>query len=86
MNESLTYRVEEAARALGISRGTAYELIRTGQMRHVRVGRRVLIPKAAVREVLGLAPEENAPVERQSKLEDETEEMTYVVTIRRLRK
>ena len=86
MKEPLTLSVEEAANALGIGRGSAYELIRTGQLRTVRVGRRVLIPKAAVREFLCLTPEENAPAQSQAKVEDDTEEATYLVTIRRLRK
>ena len=50
--ESLTFSVNEAARVLGISRTTAYECVRTGELRAVRLGRRLVIPKIAVVELL----------------------------------
>ena len=40
--ESLTFTVSEAARVLGISRTTAYECVRTGELRAVRLGRRLV--------------------------------------------
>ncbi len=43
--ERLTITVAEAAKLLGISRGTAYECVRTGQIPSVCFGRRVLIPR-----------------------------------------
>ncbi len=47
MSESgaLLVSVEEAARLLCISRNLAYELVRQGRLPHVRLGRRVLIPR-----------------------------------------
>ena len=45
MTEPLTYTVEQAAERLGVSRGTAYQAVREGQVPSVRVGRRVLIPR-----------------------------------------
>ena len=50
--ESLTLSVTEAARVLGISRTTAYECVHTGQLRAVRLGRRLVIPRAAITELL----------------------------------
>lgn len=50
--ESLTFTVSEAARVLGISRTTAYECVRTGELRAVRLGRRLVIPKIAITELL----------------------------------
>lgn len=44
------YRVEEAADALRISRSVIYELIRSGQLRTVKVGRRRLVPVPALTE------------------------------------
>ena len=44
------YRVEEAAQALRLSRSITYELIRSGQLRTVKVGARRLVPVEAVRE------------------------------------
>ncbi|GAB4087026.1 hypothetical protein GCM10028784_36560 [Myceligenerans cantabricum] len=48
----VVYRVEEAAQALRISRCTAYELIRSGELRSVKIGARRLIPVAAVTEYI----------------------------------
>jgi excisionase family DNA binding protein len=39
-----TLSIDEAARFLGISRSKFKELVRTRQLRSIRVGRRVLIP------------------------------------------
>ena len=44
------YRVEEAAEALRISRTVAYDLIRSGQLRTVKIGGRRRVPVAAVHE------------------------------------
>ncbi len=57
-----TYTVAEAAKLLGIGRRQAYEATQTGGIPVIRVGRRVLVPKAALHAMLGLAPEA-APVE-----------------------
>lgn len=37
--------VEEARRKLGLSRGLMYKAIKLGQIPHLVVGRRILIPK-----------------------------------------
>jgi excisionase family DNA binding protein len=47
--EPMTYRVTEAAAALGVSRSTAYELISSGTIPSVRVGRCVRVPVDALR-------------------------------------
>ncbi len=41
----MTASVTEAARLLGISRSHAYELVRLGQLPHVRLGRRIVVPR-----------------------------------------
>jgi len=51
-NERLTLTIKEAARLLGISRGLAYEMARRGKLPVVRFGRRVVIPKEALRKML----------------------------------
>ena len=51
---AVLYRVEEAAEALRLSRSAIYELIRSGQLRSVKVGRRRLIPVDALRECVDL--------------------------------
>jgi len=48
----LTLTVEQAAAALGISRGLAFEQVRTGALPAVRLGRRLLIPRAALENFL----------------------------------
>jgi excisionase family DNA binding protein len=44
------YRVDEAAEALRLSRSVVYELIRSCQLRTVKVGRRRLVPVLALTE------------------------------------
>ena len=45
--------VDEAAELLGIGRSKAYELVRTGALKSITLGRRRLIPLVAVDELLG---------------------------------
>ncbi len=42
----LTLRVEELMPIWGIGRNTAYELLRSGQIRSVRISRKIRIPQA----------------------------------------
>lgn len=44
--------VEEAAAVLGISRTTAYECVRRGELRAVRLGRRLVVPRLVVDQLL----------------------------------
>ena len=48
----LTLRVEDLMSILGIGRNTAYELVRSGQIRNIRIGRQIRIPKDAILEYL----------------------------------
>ena len=64
--ERRTMSVEEAAIALGIGRTTAYALARAGQLPGVlRFGRRLVISRAAVDQLLGGQAELAAPSSRQ---------------------
>ena len=54
-DERLTLTVEEAAKLLGISRAFAYESVRRGDIPHIKIGRRLLIPKAKLNELLDSA-------------------------------
>jgi excisionase family DNA binding protein len=56
MNEPLTISVEDAARWLGISRGLAYEAARRGELPTIRLGRRLLVPRARLLELVGADP------------------------------
>jgi excisionase family DNA binding protein len=48
-----TVTVEEVAQVLGVSRGSAYEGVRTGALPSLRLGRRVLVPVPALLSLLG---------------------------------
>ena len=50
--ERLVWSVEEAGRRLGISRAHAYELVARGDLPHLRLGRRLVIPKQALESLL----------------------------------
>lgn len=52
----LTVTVDQAARLLGISRTSAYELVHTGEIYALRLGRRLVVPVAWLAEQLGLEP------------------------------
>jgi len=58
-DERQTLTVEEAARVLGVGRGKAYEAARRGEIPTIRLGRRVLVPRSALRRLLDVSPEEN---------------------------
>lgn len=47
-----TLRVEELMPILGVGRNTAYELVRSGQIRSIRVGRQLRVPKDAILDFL----------------------------------
>jgi excisionase family DNA binding protein len=53
-NERLVYSVAEAGALLGISRAFAYELVARGEIPVIRLGRRRLVPKAALIAFVGL--------------------------------
>jgi excisionase family DNA binding protein len=44
--ESAVYSVEQASKRLGLSRGATYEGIKRGEIPALRIGRRIVIPKA----------------------------------------
>ena len=48
----LVMKVEDLMPILCIGRNTAYELVRSGQVRSVRVGRNIRVPKDAISEYL----------------------------------
>ena len=52
--ERPTLTVTEAAVILQISRSTLYDALRTGDVPSIRIGRRLLVPTARLRDLLGL--------------------------------
>ncbi len=49
-----TMTVEEAGELMGLSRGSAYKAVRAGELPVIKVGKRLLIPTARLRAVLGI--------------------------------
>lgn len=54
-SDRLVLSVAEAGELLGLSRAFAYELVARGELPVVRFGRRIVVPKAALLELLGSA-------------------------------
>jgi excisionase family DNA binding protein len=53
--KKLVYSVDEVAEMLHISRPSAFQGVRNGQIPHIRVGRRILIPVCAFEKMLAEA-------------------------------
>ena len=47
--------VEEVAAQLRIGRNSAYNLVKSGQIKSIKIGRTIRIPKMAVLEYIGLS-------------------------------
>lgn len=47
-----TMQVDDVAKALGLSRAAAYNGVQTGEIPSIRIGRRIVVPTAAVRRML----------------------------------
>ena len=63
--EPLCISVPAAARILGVSRNTGYEMARLGQLPTIRCGqRRLVVPKAALMKML---QDGNEPYEKSGK-------------------
>lgn len=50
----LVLTVEESGQLLGISRALAYELVRRGTIPSLRLGRRIVVPRHALLNLVGL--------------------------------
>jgi len=56
-NDRLVFTVTEVAELLGVSRAFAYELAARGELPALRLGRRVVVPKAALLAFVSMAAE-----------------------------
>ena len=52
MEDKLTLSVEEAAKVLGIGRNLCYDRVKTGEIPVIKIGRRLLVPRAALEKLL----------------------------------
>lgn len=50
--ERLSYRLVEASKMLGVAKSTLHDMLRRGELRSVRLGRVVLIPRAELDRLL----------------------------------
>lgn len=60
MEERLTLTVDEAAEVLGISRALAYELIARHEIPSLRLGRRIVVPRKALDDLLASVTQDTA--------------------------
>ena len=58
--KKLTGTVDEAAEAAGVSRNSAYEGVKTGQIPSIRIGKRILVLWVPFLRMLGAEDEEAA--------------------------
>jgi excisionase family DNA binding protein len=47
-----TYTVDEAGRLLGVGRNQAYEAAKRGEIPTIKIGKRLLVPRAALDRML----------------------------------
>lgn len=52
-NLPVVLSVQQLAEVLQIGRNSAYDLVKSGQIRSIRIGRTIRIPQAALLEYLG---------------------------------
>jgi len=52
LDRAVTLTVDETAITLGLSRTATYQAVQTGEIPAIRIGRRWLIPAAAIRQLL----------------------------------
>ncbi len=58
--QKLTYSIEDARKALGISRALIYDLINKDKLRTFTIGRRRFVSEAALRECVQKLDSDNA--------------------------
>ena len=51
-SKKLALTVKDTAEMLGLSRASVYQGVRTGEIPHVRIGKRILIPRRTLERIL----------------------------------
>jgi len=67
----LTLTVSETAKILGLGRNSAYEAVARGEIPVVKVGKRLLVPKAALEKMLR-DPKALNPDQRHNRIKHES--------------
>lgn len=57
-DERLTFDVKTAAKLLGVSKNSAYQACLKGEIPHLKIGKRILIPRVQLERLLGSAEAE----------------------------
>ena len=57
--QPLVLSVGECAIRLNISRGSVYKACLSGEIYHIKIGRRILIPRQAIEKLLGTSNNNN---------------------------
>lgn len=52
VNQPVVHTVPAAARLFGVGRNTLYDAVKRGEVPHIRIGRRILIPNSALEAFL----------------------------------
>jgi excisionase family DNA binding protein len=58
--ERRTYRIEEVAKMLGISRAAAYNAAARGDFPSIRIGKRIVVPRGGVEKLIADSGEARA--------------------------
>jgi excisionase family DNA binding protein len=58
LNQKIAFSVSEAARILGVSENHVYDLVSEGEIRGVRIGRKLIITRNEIGRIVGT---ENLP-------------------------
>lgn len=48
----LAHRIPDACRRLGVGRSSLYELIKSGEVKTIKIGTRTLVPEAELQKVI----------------------------------
>ena len=64
VSERWVWSIDEVAALLGISRAHAYDLVARDELSHLRLGRRIIVPKIAFDELLRSTDRRSTPVSR----------------------
>ncbi len=96
-SERQTYTVDQAAALLCISRNSAYKAVRRGEIPTIKIGRRLLVPRAALERMLAgeasvasqgvitAGRAQHAPRVRPPSILDDARHRILVAEVRRLR-
>ncbi|ADQ06481.1 DNA binding domain protein, excisionase family [Caldicellulosiruptor hydrothermalis 108] len=52
MENKKAYTVQEAAKLLSLGKTTIYELIWQNKLKHIKIGRKIIIPETAIQEFI----------------------------------